>query len=211
MEANQTIAIAGAGYVGLTSAACFCEMGHQVRLVEVDPVRLNALQAGECPIYEPGLPELLSKHLGKRLRLTDRLDEAIQGAAALFVCVGTPPQASGAPDMTALRRLLRDLGHMENEAGTVLVLKSTVPPGTCRMAFHTLGGRFPVVSNPEFLREGTAVFDFFHPDRIVVGSPDEAAALRVAALYVELDAPLVVTGWAESELVKYVAGVHSRL
>ncbi|HEY3368253.1 MAG TPA: UDP-glucose/GDP-mannose dehydrogenase family protein [Symbiobacteriaceae bacterium] len=203
MQADQEIAIAGAGYVGLTSAACFCEMGHRVRLVEVDPERLQGLRSGHCPIYEPGLPELLMKHLGGKLTLTDQLEEGVRGAAALFVCVGTPPRAGGAPDLGALKRLLRDLRRLGDLGATVLVLKSTVPPGTCRMACEVLGRRVPVVSNPEFLREGTAVYDFFHPDRIVVGSPDTAAALMVAGLYVGLDAPLLVTGWEESELVKY--------
>lgn len=197
------IAIAGAGYVGLTSAACFCEMGHRVRLLEIDPHRLALLRRGECPIYEPGLPELLRKHLGKALRVTDQMAEAVQGAAALFACVGTPPSASGAPDLSALRRLLRDLKTVPHLEGTVLVLKSTVPPGTNRMAYDALQGRIPVVSNPEFLREGTALHDFFHPDRVVVGSPDEGAALLVAGLYKGVDAPLLVTGWEEAELIKY--------
>lgn len=203
MRSEGDIAIAGAGYVGLTSAACFCEMGHQVRLVEVDPERLAALQAGECPIYEPGLDDLLRRHLGRNLHVTGRLDEAAAGAQALFVCVGTPPRASGAPDLGALKRLLKDLRTLPNLHQTVVVLKSTVPPGTNRMVFEYLGQRVPVVSNPEFLREGTAIHDFFHPDRVVVGSPDEAAALLVAGLYVGVDAPLMVTGWEEAELVKY--------
>lgn len=203
MRAEGDIAVAGAGYVGLTSAACFCEMGHTVRLVEVDPRRLAALRAGECPIFEAGLPELLKRHLGDRLRLTDRLDEAVQGARTLFVCVGTPPRASGSPDLSALKGLLRDLRRVPCLDGTVVVLKSTVPPGTNRMAYEMLGHRVPVVSNPEFLREGTAIYDFFHPDRIVVGSPDAEAALAVAGLYVNIDAPLLVTGWEEAELIKY--------
>lgn len=203
MRAEGDIAIAGAGYVGLTSAACFCEMGHRVRLVEVNPERLAALQAGECPIYEPGLEDLLRRHLGKSLHVTGRLDEAIAGAQALFVCVGTPPRASGAPDLGALKGLLKDLRALPNLHQTVVVLKSTLPPGTNRMVFEFLHQKVPVVSNPEFLREGTAIHDFFHPDRLVVGSPDEAAALLVAGLYVGVDAPLMVTGWEEAELVKY--------
>ncbi|HEY8348034.1 MAG TPA: UDP-glucose/GDP-mannose dehydrogenase family protein [Symbiobacteriaceae bacterium] len=202
---GETIAVAGAGYVGLTSALCFCEMGHRVRLVEIDPQRLGQLQRGECPIVEPGLPDLLQRHRGTRLQVTDRLAEAVADARVLFVCVGTPSAPSGAPDLSALRRLLRDLKGLPHPDGMVLVLKSTVPPGTNRMAFWALGGRIPVVSNPEFLREGTAVHDFFHPDRIVVGSADDKAALLVAGLYRGIDAPLVVTGWEEAELIKYAA------
>lgn len=203
MRAQGDIAIVGAGYVGLTSAACFCEMGHRVRLVEINPDRLATLRAGGCPIYEEGLPDLLKKHLGDRLHLTNQLAEAVAGARALFVCVGTPPRADGAPDLRALTRLLDDLKTLPALDGTVVVLKSTVPPGTNRMAYDWLEKRVPVVSNPEFLREGTAVADFFHPDRIVVGSPDAEAALAVAGLYVGLDAPLLVMGWEEAELVKY--------
>ncbi len=200
---GESIAIAGAGYVGLTSAACFCEMGHRVRLVEIDPERLSRLRSGDCPVYEPGLPDLLGRHLGDRLTLTDRLPEAVSGARALFVCVGTPPRAGGAPDLRALRRLLRSLKALPDLSGVLLVLKSTVPPGTNRMAYEFLGQRMPVVSNPEFLREGSAIHDFFHPHRIVVGSPDEGAALAVAGLYKGLEAPLLVTGWEEAELIKY--------
>jgi UDPglucose 6-dehydrogenase len=203
MLAEGHIAIAGAGYVGLTSAACFCDMGHRVKLVEVNLDRLALLQSGGCPIYEPGLPELLSRHLGGRLELSGRLSEAVRGARALLVCVGTPPQASGAPDLRALRRLVRDLQSIPDLNRTVVVLKSTVPPGTNRMVYDALHARVPVVSNPEFLREGTAIHDFFHPDRVVVGSPDEGAALLVAGLYEGVDAPLLVTGWEEAELVKY--------
>lgn len=203
MRAEGHISIAGAGYVGLTSAACFCEMGHRVSLVEVNPERLAQLQAGHCPIYEPGLPELLRRHLGANLSVTSELPGAVSGARALFVCVGTPPHASGAPDLRALRRLLRDVRATPDPGPSVLVLKSTVPPGTNRMAYELLEGRVAVVANPEFLREGSAIDDFFHPDRVVVGSPDEAAALQVAGLYNGVDAPLLVTGWEEAELIKY--------
>ncbi|MDB4893769.1 MAG: UDP-glucose dehydrogenase, partial [Firmicutes bacterium] len=207
MRTEGHIAIAGAGYVGLTSAACFCEMGHRVSLVEVNPERLAQLQAGDCPIYEPGLPELLRRYLGASLTVTSELRAAVTGARALFVCVGTPPQVSGAPDLRALRRLLRDLRDLRDLRASpdppILVLKSTVPPGTNRMAYEFLGGRVPVVANPEFLREGSAIDDFFHPDRVVVGSPDAEAALLVAGLYSGVDAPLLVTGWEEAELIKY--------
>jgi len=202
MRTEGDIAIAGAGYVGLTSAACFCEMGHRVRLVEVDPYRLALLKTGTCPIFEQGLPEMLRRHLGDRLLLTDRLPEAVTGARALFVCVGTPPRANGSPDLRALEGLAGDLAQLDL-GSTVVVLKSTVPPGTNRMLYEALGQRVQVVSNPEFLREGTAVYDFFHPDRVVVGSPDADAALAVAGLYAGVDAPLLVTGWEEAELIKY--------
>lgn len=202
MRTDGDIAIVGAGYVGLTSAACFCEMGHRVRLVEVDPRRLALIRAGTCPIFEQGLPEMLGRHLGERLSVSDDLAGAVSGARAVFVCVGTPPRAGGAPDLGALTALVADLAAVDLD-DTVVVLKSTVPPGTNRMVYEALGQRVPVVSNPEFLREGTAVWDFFHPDRVVVGSPDAEAALGVAGLYTGIDAPLLVTGWEEAELIKY--------
>lgn len=201
------IAIAGAGYVGLTSAVCFCELGHQVRLAEIDPERLGLLQAGQSPIYEPGLPELLQAHLESgALRLTADLQAAVDGAGALFVCVGTPPRPSGAPDLGALRGLIGQVGALSLPADLVIVLKSTVPPGTNRSvseALSAVGQPNSVVSNPEFLREGTAIHDFFHPDRIIVGGPDHEALLRVAGLYAPIEAPLLLADWEEAELIKY--------
>lgn len=197
------IAIVGAGYVGLTSAACFCESGHHVTLVEIDPGRLQQLERGECPIYEPGLPDLLARHVGGRLTVTDSLAEAVARAQFLFVCVGTPPRPSGAPDLRALRGLVRSLRREAGDNRPVVVLKSTVPPGTNRWVYGRLGGAFSVVSNPEFLREGTAIDDFFHPDRVIVGSSNSEAALQVAALYTRCTAPVLVMNWEEAELVKY--------
>lgn len=198
------IAIAGAGYVGLTSAVCFCELGHSVSLIEIDPGRLGQLQAGRCPIFEPGVPELLLTHSQSgALTVTNSLAAAVDGAGALFVCVGTPPRQSGAPDLTALRGLISQIASVNLPSELVIVLKSTVPPGTNRWVHDQLELPNPVVSNPEFLREGTAVYDFFHPDRIVVGGPEREAALRVAGLYAPIDAPLLLTDWEEAELIKY--------
>ncbi|MBY6275631.1 UDP-glucose dehydrogenase family protein [Symbiobacterium thermophilum] len=199
------IAVAGAGYVGLTTAACLCELGHEVALLEIDPQRVARLQRGECPFYEPGLDQLLRRHLGRSLTVTPSLDEAIGRAEMLIVCVGTPPSASGAPDLQALWRLLDDLRERRPAEPLVVVLKSTVPPGTNRRAQRRLGPGFVVVSNPEFLREGTAIHDFFHPDRIVVGAESAPAARQVADLYRGIDAPLVTTGWEEAELIKYAS------
>lgn len=200
------IAIAGAGYVGLTTAACLCELGHDVTLVEINPARLTMLQRGECPIYEPGLEVLLRRHLGHALQVTDSLSEAVSQASLLFACVGTPPMKSGAPDLTALRRLLRSLRTAETATDPLpVVLKSTVPPGTNRRAQKILGVRFAVVSNPEFLREGTAIDDFFHPDRIIIGAESPAAAEAVARLYQKIAAPVITTGWEEAELIKYAS------
>jgi UDPglucose 6-dehydrogenase len=197
------IAIAGAGYVGLTSAVCFCELGHQVTLVEVDSTRVTELRAGHCPIWEPGVTELLQHHLDQQLTVTERLSDGLAGADALFVCVGTPPKASGAPDLSGLGRLVKQLQAEQLSPNLVIALKSTVPPGTNRWMQTALGQPHPVVSNPEFLREGSAVHDFFHPDRIVVGGRDQGALLRVAGLYSGIEAPLLLTNWEEAELIKY--------
>ncbi|WP_374713737.1 UDP-glucose dehydrogenase family protein [Symbiobacterium terraclitae] len=199
------IAVAGAGYVGLTTAACLCELGHQVTLLEIDVERVARLKRGESPIFEPGLDALLQRHLGRALKVTTDLSEALDGAEMLIACVGTPPTASGAPNLSALWRLLGDLRRQRRSGELTVVVKSTVPPGTNRRAQQRLGAGFAVVSNPEFLREGTAIHDFFHPDRIVVGAAQPAAARQVAALYRGIDAPVVVTGWEEAELIKYAS------
>ena len=205
------IAVAGAGYVGLTTAACLCELGHQVALVDIDAERVARLKRGESPIFEPGLDALLQRHLGQALKVTTDLGDALDGAELLIACVGTPPTASGAPNLSALWRLLGDLRRQQRSGHLTVVVKSTVPPGTNRRAQQLLGAGFAVVSNPEFLREGTAIHDFFHPDRIVVGAGEPAAAQRVAALYQGIEAPLVITGWEEAELIKYASNAFLAL
>ncbi|MFZ5824948.1 MAG: UDP-glucose dehydrogenase family protein [Bacillota bacterium] len=206
------IAVAGAGYVGLTTAACLCELGHTVRLVEIDPTRLEQLRRGECPFFEPNLPALLSRHLGQSLLVTDDLHSAVHDARMLFTCVGTPPLPSGAPDLSALWGLLKDLRSLRFPGEPpIVVMKSTVPPGTNRRAQRMLGRRFAVVSNPEFLREGTAITDFFRPDRIVIGGSSQQAVQAVADLYQTIKAPVVMTGWEEAETVKYATNAFLAL
>lgn len=199
--------------MGLTTAACLAELGHQITLVEVDPLRVQRLQRGECPFYEPGLDQLLQRHLGGAIRLSGALTDALEGSSLLFICVGTPPRSSGGPDLTALNQLLSTLRSAQpgREPRPVVVLKSTVPPGTNRRAQQLLGRRYAVVSNPEFLREGTAIADFFHPDRIVVGADDPAAAEAVLGLYDGIEAPRLTTSWEEAELVKYLANAFLAL
>lgn len=197
--------MAGAGYVGLTTAVCLCELGHEVLLLEIDAQRVARLQQGECPFYEPGMDQLLQRHLGRSLTVTTALDEAVRRAEMLIVCVGTPQTASGAPNLGALWRLLTDLRARRPAHPLTVVLKSTVPPGTNRLAQRRLGPGFAVVSNPEFLREGTSIHDFFHPDRIVVGAESAEAARQVAGLYRGIEAPVITTGWEEAELIKYAS------
>ena len=204
------ICVFGAGYVGLTAAACLSELGHEVRCVEVDAARLAALSRGEIPIHEPGLHELVTRHARSgRLSFTDDTARAMEGVGVTMLCVGTPPRADGEPD---LRQLARAAATAAATATTdvALVVKSTVPPGTCEalelfVGGHARGGvRVRVVSNPEFLREGRAVWDFFNPDRVVVGADDPDLARVVAGLYPS-SWPLVSCSRRSAELVKYAS------
>jgi len=186
------IAVIGSGYVGLVAAACFAELGHDVICVDNDASKVEALKAGACPIHEQFLPELLSKHRGDRLNFTDKLPRAVEYSEVIFVAVGTPPSASGEADLSYVETVARDIARSMN-GYKVIVEKSTVPVYTnewIRRIMLLNGGPdadFDVVSNPEFLREGTAVTDFLYPDRIVVGANSERASQIMAQLY----APLV--------------------
>ena len=166
------IAIFGAGYVGLVTGACFAELGHDVAVRDVLPDRIEALGRGELPIYEPGLDELLERNR-ERLRFTTDVREALDGADFLFICVGTPPTYSGDADLSAVWTVLDELPQ---DTRTTVVMKSTVPVGTGDKVRASLDQRgldaVGYASNPEFTAEGTAVHDFMHPDRIVVGAFD---------------------------------------
>ena len=196
------IAVFGAGYVGLVTGACFAELGHDVVVRDVLPDRIDALLAGEVPIHEPGLQEVIGR-AGERLRFTLDVAEALEGAEVAFVAVGTPPLYSGDPDLSAVWTVVEEL-----PAGvqTTLVMKSTVPPGTGEKVRRALESRglteVGYVSNPEFLAEGTAVHDFMHPDRVVVGAFDPEHGARVAALYEPLGTTIVDTDVASAEMIK---------
>jgi len=206
---RETLGVLGAGWVGLVTAACFAELGHAVVVRDVVPERIADLEAGRLPIYEPGLAELVERN---RERLTFTLDAGAVFAAAgtVFVCVGTPPTYSGDADLSAVWRVLDELGEaVEIGGGTILVMKSTVPVGTgekVRAELDARGlARVVYVSNPEFLAEGTAVEDFLHPDRIVVGAFREEEGETVTALYGDLGAPVVHTDVASAEMIKYAS------
>ncbi|MGC7093130.1 UDP-glucose dehydrogenase family protein [Amycolatopsis lurida] len=200
------IVVVGTGYVGLTTGACLASIGHQVTCVDVDAAKVARLAAGRVDILEPGLAELVGRGLTSgRLSFVVGAKAAVAGADAVFLCVPTPMGAGGSADLRAVEAVTAEIGDVM-PAGCALITKSTVPVGTSRRIRDLLGrADVPVVSNPEFLREGTAVSDFLHPDRIVVGSDDLAAAHWVAGLYDELAAPAVVTDAASAELVKYAA------
>jgi UDPglucose 6-dehydrogenase len=203
------IAFFGAGYAGLVSGACLAELGHTVVIRDVVPERIQALQAGEIPFYEPGLEELVARN-AERLSFTLSMEEAVEGSSFLFVCVGTPPTPSGDADLSNVWSVIEALP--QDIAPAVLVMKSTVPVGTgekVRAALHARGlGHIGYASCPEFLAEGTAVTDFMQSDRIVVGSFEDADGDGVAALHERLDAPVVRMDVPSAEMVKLAANAY---
>jgi UDPglucose 6-dehydrogenase len=205
------VAVIGAGYVGLVTGAGLAYLGHTVRLGERDPAKLGMLAAGQVPFFEAGLDRLLSEGMDKKL-LSFHADntEAARGARVVFIALPTPPDEDGSADTSYIEAALEELGpHLD--PGTVVVLKSTVPVGSvARFQDHLerLGADATVISNPEFLREGSAVGDFLHPDRIVIGTRSQDAAEVMMELYQSLQAPIVVTDPASSEMIKYASNAY---
>jgi UDPglucose 6-dehydrogenase len=199
MPEREPIGVIGAGWVGLVTAACFADLGHEVHCRDIVAEKVESLARGEVPIYEPGLPELVKKN-AERLHFTTDMGEVLAGAQLLFCCVDTPPSYSGDADLSRVERVVEEIGGSREHA---LVMKSTVPVGTGRSILRRAND-LGYVSNPEFLKEGTAVEDFLKPDRVVVGAEPESAAFadRTAALYEPLDAPIVRTDVASSEMIK---------
>ncbi|MFM9368489.1 UDP-glucose dehydrogenase family protein [Streptomyces sp. Da 82-17] len=200
------VAVVGTGYVGLTTGACLASLGHRVVCADADAGKVERLRRAEVDILEPGLPELVRDGLGSgRLEFVRDTPAAVREADVVFLCLPTPMGAGGAADLAAVEAVAREI-RTELPDGCVVVNKSTVPVGTSERVGALLGRpEVPVVSNPEFLREGHAVHDFLHPDRVVVGGADPEAARRVADLYAPLAAPHVVTDAASAELTKYAA------
>ena len=200
------VAVFGAGYVGLVTGACFAELGHDVTIRDVLPERIEALRRGEVPIYEPGLEELLARN-AERLTYTLDVAEAVAGADFLYVAVGTPPTYSGDADLSAVWTVVDELRGLERAA--VVVMKSTVPVGTGATVRHRLDdaglGHVGYVSNPEFTAEGTAIRDFQHPDRIVIGSFEDAHGDAVAELHEGIDGPIVRCDVPSAEMIKLAA------
>ena len=200
------IAVVGAGYVGLVHGSCLAAAGRAVTMVEVDEERRRVLQSGRVPIYEPGLDRLIQTALeAGNLRVTGDIAAALVDARIVIVAVGTPSAADGRADLSAVDAVVASVRE-HARAGTVLVIKSTVPPGTAvRLAGHLSGSpfRIPVVSCPEFLREGSAVEDLRSPSRVVLGGVDPAAIDRVAAVMGAPGIELVVTDNTSAELIKY--------
>jgi UDPglucose 6-dehydrogenase len=211
---RMRIAMIGTGYVGLVSGACFADFGHTVTCVDKDAGKIAGIEAGQMPIYEPGLGDLVGRNVREgRLGFTTNLPEAVKGAEAVFIAVGTPSRrGDGHADLTYVYAATRDIAAAI-EGFTVVVTKSTVPVGTGDEVERILRDERPdadvaVVSNPEFLREGAAIDDFKRPDRIVVGLEDERARAVMNEIYRPLylnQAPILFTGRRTSELIKYAA------
>jgi UDPglucose 6-dehydrogenase len=202
----RRVAVIGAGYVGLPTAAVLSHHGHMVTIAERDPRRLDALVQGHSPIVEHGLEEMLKEGLSTgRLRAVKGAAEAVEGAEFVFLCVETPQSADGSADLSYITAAAGEIApHLADDA--IIVNKSTVPVGTVGLVERVIGRPdIKVVSNPEFLREGTAVADSLAPDRVVVGADDRETAARVAELFSDNGAPVVITDATTSELIKYAS------
>jgi len=206
------IAVVGTGYVGLVSGACLADFGHTVVCVDANPQRIEQLQRGEVPFFEPGLGELVQRNAGAgRLRFTTDMAYGIRDAVVVLLAVGTPEGANGAADLSQIEGAIRSIAPYLDGKHRVIVTKSTVPTGTGRWLAELLGKWAPagaevdVVSNPEFLREGSAVSDFMRPDRVVIGTSSERAAAVMKEIYRPLyliETPVLMTDVATAEMIK---------
>ncbi|HEY7119891.1 MAG TPA: UDP-glucose/GDP-mannose dehydrogenase family protein [Tepidisphaeraceae bacterium] len=211
------VTIIGCGYVGLVTGTCLAAIGHTVRGVEKDQRKLKTLQDGHCPIFEPGLQELMNEHYASgQLQFTDNVRTAVREAEVVFLCVGTPPKPDGTVDMSYLegagKEVCDALAELKNEYMVTIVVKSTVPAGTNRRLYNFLRQQtkayVQVVSNPEFLKEGTAVQDCMNPDRIVIGGESPEAFRMMRRLYdplVKREEHFLTMNWESAELTKYAA------
>lgn len=209
----MNIAMIGTGYVGLVSGACLAKIGHHVICVDREPAKIDALLRGEIPIYEPDLDSLVTEaHGDGRLAFTTDLDDAVDRSDIIFLAVGTPPAGDGRSDLSQVEAAAKQIAKSATQS-KIVVVKSTVPVGTCRrvgriLAKHGGGVDFKVASNPEFLREGAAIADFMEPDRIVIGTNDAACERVMREIYAyfdDQDVPMVSASLETSELIKYSA------
>jgi UDPglucose 6-dehydrogenase len=207
----MNIAIIGSGYVGLVTGTCFAEVGHQVICVDNDVKKIERLRRGEIPIYEPGLEELIRKNVElKRLQFTDSIKEGVDKSLVVFIAVPTPPQPDGSVDLSYIEKVARSIAEVMEDY-RVIVDKSTVPVKTGERVGETIrrygrkGVEFDVVSNPEFLREGSAVADLMKPDRIVFGVNGARAVPHMEAIYKPFNAPIMVTDLNSAELIKHAS------
>ncbi|MBI3812239.1 MAG: UDP-glucose/GDP-mannose dehydrogenase family protein [Nitrospirae bacterium] len=210
----MNIAVIGTGYVGLVTGACFAEFGLHVTCVDKDQDKVATLQKGQIPIYEPGLSELVGKNVASgRLQFTSDIASAIRGALVVFIAVGTPPRGDGSANMVYVDAVAESIAHHLTDY-KVIVTKSTVPVGTGERLRKIIGKNlkeqvdFDIVSNPEFLREGSAIEDFLRPNRVVIGANSQQAVAILKDLYRPLyliETPFIVTDVATAELIKYAS------
>src|SRR5882672_7133784 len=205
------LSIIGSGYVGLVTGACFADVGHNVICVDNDPRKVEALQGGKIPIYEPGLEEVVHRNVSaRRLRFTGNIKEGVDNSQIVFIAVPTPQQPDGSVDLSFIEKVARDIAEVLADY-RVIVDKSTVPVKTGENVAESIkrynrhGANFDVVSNPEFLREGCAVADLMHPDRIVIGAQSEHAIDLMKKVYEPFMAPILVTDISSAELIKHCA------
>jgi len=206
------LAVVGTGYVGLVTGACFADLGNEVICVDIDEKKIKALKEGRIPIYEPGLEEIVRRNAdGGRLSFTTDLGDSVEKSEIIFIAVGTPSLPSGEADLSAVRAVAATIGRHLNSSDKIIINKSTVPVGTGDMVTELIqresGGKRPfhVLSNPEFLREGSAISDSMQPDRVVIGSNDPYAAEKVASLYRVLTKNIVITDRLSAEMIKYTS------
>jgi UDPglucose 6-dehydrogenase len=205
------VCMIGTGYVGLVSGTCFAEIGHDVICVDNDEKKIEILNKGGLPIYEPGLEELIAKNVkAGRLRFTTSIREGVENSLFLFIAVGTPPKEDGEPDLSQIEQVAEEIGDAMNEY-KIIIEKSTVPVQTGKWVrtvierFSRKIKDFDVASNPEFLREGSAISDFLHPDRVVLGVESERAKDKLLELYKPMDVPKIVTDISSAELIKHAS------
>jgi UDPglucose 6-dehydrogenase len=207
----MNVAVVGTGYVGLVTGAVFADLGNDVVCVDKDVDKIEGLRAGKMPIYEPGLEELVARNVADgRLTFETELADAVRRSDIIFIAVGTPPKASGESDLTAVEQVAHGIANALDRY-KVIVNKSTVPVGTGDLVRNIIERNrrrpvnFDVVSNPEFLREGSAIEDTLRPDRIVVGAPNQQVAMTLLELYAPLERPMIITDVHSAEIIKYAS------
>ena len=207
----MNICVAGTGYVGLVTGAVFADLGNEVVCVDANLDKINKLNQGIMPIYEPGLEEMVARSVeDDRLRFTTDLGVGVESAEVVFIAVGTPPGPDGEPDLSQVLEVARGIArHLDRYK--VIVNKSTVPIGTGDLVRRIIEENrlhevdFDVVSNPEFLREGCAISDTLYPDRIVIGAPSQTVAMKLLELYAPLERPMLITDVTSAEIIKYAS------
>lgn len=200
---TKNITIIGTGYVGLVTGVCLADLGNLVTCVDIDEAKLNSLKNSQVPFFEPGLSELITKNRNN-LSFTSDLRDAVKNSEIIFIAVGTPQKETGECDLSFVEDVAKELSKF-NLSGKIVVVKSTVPVGTGAKVEKILKGQTPVLSNPEFLKEGSAINDFKYPERVVIGAKKLEEAKVLELIYLPLRAKIVITNRESSELIKYAS------